>query len=206
MAELFDEDRWPSEEHRRRGIEVLGRESARLRRLVESLLDFARMEAGAAHYRLEPLDPGDLVRSTVEGFRRQTASRRHEIQLAVAAELPQIEADGEALGRAVWNLLDNAVKYSPDAKAVETDVALREDRLAISVRDRGIGIAPEEQHQIFQKFVRGSQAKARGLKGTGIGLTMVRHIVRGHRGEIRLDSEPGRGSTFTILLPARRMA
>jgi len=205
ISELLNEDRWPSEEHRRRSFEILARESTRLRRLVEGLLDFARMEAGAAHYRLEPLAPGELVRSVVREFQAQPAARRHEVQLSVAAELPDIEADREALGRALWNLLDNAVKYSPDSGGVHTEVVMDGGRLAIRVRDEGIGIPVEEQKEIFRKFVRGSQAKARGLKGTGIGLAMVRHIAEGHGGEIRLESQAGRGSTFSILLPPRRL-
>jgi len=104
----------------------------------------------------------------------------------------------------VWNLLDNAVKYSPESTAVRAEVTMEDGRLTIRVRDEGPGIPVMEQEEIFRKFVRGSQAKTRGVKGTGIGLAMVRHIVEGHRGEIRLQSELGRGSTFTILLPVRR--
>jgi signal transduction histidine kinase len=85
------------------------------------------------------------------------------------------------------------------------EVEPSDGRLAIRVRDEGAGIPSEEQKDIFRKFVRGSQARSRGVKGTGIGLAMVRHIVEGHGGEIRLESEPGRGSTFTILLPLRRL-
>ena len=206
ISELLNEDRWPSDEHRRRSFEILGRESTRLRRLVEGLLDFARMEAGAADYRLEPLAPGELVRSVIEEFQMQSSSRRHDVQLSVAPDLPEIDADREALGRAVWNLLDNAVKYSPDSAAVHAEVTMDDGRLAIRVRDEGIGIPGEEQEEIFRKFVRGRQAMARGVKGTGIGLAMVRHIVEGHHGEIRVESEPGCGSTFTILLPPRRTA
>jgi two-component system phosphate regulon sensor histidine kinase PhoR len=190
ISELLDEDRWPSDEHRRRSFEILRRESARLRRLVEGLLDFARMEAGAAHYRLGRLPPGELVRSVAEEFQMQSASRRHDVRLAIAPGLPEIDADSEALGRAVWNLLDNAVKYSPESATVHADVTMEGGRVAIRIRDEGIGIPREEQEQIFRKFVRGRQATARGVKGTGIGLAMVRHIVEGHGGGIRVESEP----------------
>jgi signal transduction histidine kinase len=205
ISELLNEDRWPSDEYRRRSFEILGRESARLRRLVEGLLDFARMESGAVQYRFELLVPGELVQSLVGEFQAQTASRGRKVHLSMAPGLPDIHADREALGRALWNLLDNAGKYSPDSSDVEVEVAMESGRLAIRVRDEGPGIPVEEQKDIFLKFVRGSRAKASGVKGTGIGLAMVRHIVEGHGGEIRLESKPGSGSTFTILLPVGRL-
>jgi signal transduction histidine kinase len=204
IAELLNEERWPTPEHRRKGCDILTRESARLRRLVEGLLDFARIEAGTAGYHLEPVEPEEMVRAVVEDFR--PAANGSGVELTVAADLPGIRADCEALRRALWNLLENAVKYSPAPARIRVEAAGEDGKLAIRVRDEGIGIPPAEQAQVFRKFFRGSEALARGVKGTGIGLAMVRHIVDGHGGEIKLESEPGRGSTFTILLPAEREA
>jgi two-component system, OmpR family, phosphate regulon sensor histidine kinase PhoR len=201
ITELLNEDRLPSDEQRRQSFAILGMESARLRRLVEGLLDFTRMEAGVARYRLEPLAPEEMLRAVVEEFEAQPASRSHQIRLSISPGLPQIDADREALGRAVWNLLDNAVKYSPASTTIRVEGAEADGRLAISVRDEGPGIPAAEQKQIFRKFVRGSQAEASGVKGTGIGLAMVQHIVQGHGGELKLASTPGDGSTFTIVLP-----
>ena len=101
----------------------------------------------------------------------------------------------------MWNLLDNAVKYSVECRTVWVDLGRDQQRLAIRVRDRGLGIPASEQKKIFRKFVRGAVAKAENIKGTGIGLAMVQHIVKAHGGEIRLASTPGQGSTFTLLLP-----
>jgi two-component system sensor histidine kinase SenX3 len=101
----------------------------------------------------------------------------------------------------VWNLLDNAVKYSPGRTTVWVSVSQARGRVAIAVRDEGVGILPAERTAIFEKFVRGSSPDGRVAKGTGIGLAMVKHIVEAHRGEVRVESEVGRGSTFTILLP-----
>ncbi|MCC6394926.1 MAG: HAMP domain-containing histidine kinase [Bryobacterales bacterium] len=199
IAELLDADRWPTAGHRRRGCEFLTRETARLRRLVEGLLDFARMEAGKAGYRLVPLDATEMVRSVVEEF--QSTAGGSEVRLSVAGEMPRIQGDREALSRALWNLLENAVKYSPPPARISVEALGADGRLAIRVRDEGIGIPASEQEQVFRKFYRGGEAKMRGVKGTGIGLAMVRHIVAGHGGEIRLESAPGRGSTFTLLLP-----
>jgi signal transduction histidine kinase len=123
------------------------------------------------------------------------------MECVVPAEGPMVKADGDALSQALWNLLDNAVKYSADKAVVRVEVEPGA-MVAIRVRDRGIGIPSSEKDRIFRKFVRGSGAQARGVKGTGIGLAMVKHIVDAHGGRIRVESEPGKGSTFTILLPS----
>jgi signal transduction histidine kinase len=112
-----------------------------------------------------------------------------------------IRADQEALRRAIRNLLENAVKYSPECHTVWVDGRVNRRKVAISVRDRGMGIEPGEQRDIFQKFVRGGAARKAGIKGTGIGLSMVRQIVEAAGGEVRLESEVGVGSKFTIVLP-----
>ncbi len=190
-----------SEERRREYYDVLARETGRLHRLVENLLDFRRMEAGAIEYRFESLDPTNLVREVVAEFQQEITANEHRIELKTNGAMPSIHADREALGRALWNLLDNAAKYSPESPMIWVDLGCEDQRVAIQVRDRGNGIPASERNTIFDKFVRGATAKASGVEGAGIGLSMVRHIIRAHGGDVRLESEPGRGSTFTILLP-----
>jgi signal transduction histidine kinase len=112
-----------------------------------------------------------------------------------------IQADEEALGRALWNLLDNAVKYSPDCRTIRVRGEAAGNDLLISVQDRGLGIPKEEHSKIFAKFVRGSARIGNSVKGTGLGLSLVDEIVRAHRGRVTLDSKLGEGSTFTIMLP-----
>ena len=102
----------------------------------------------------------------------------------------------------MWNLIDNAVKYSPECPTVWAEVERAGGFAAIRIRDRGIGIPAAEQAHIFDKFVRGEAAKESSIRGTGVGLAMVHHIVAAHRGELRLDSKTGEGSAFTVLLPA----
>jgi len=111
-----------------------------------------------------------------------------------------VRADSEALRRAFWNLMDNAVRYSPNSFTVWVEVDRDGPNARIRVRDHGLGIAPSEERQIFTKFVRGASASQAGARGTGIGLSMVQHIVHAHRGTVTVQSEPGRGSTFTVLL------
>ncbi len=216
IAEMLAGDRFPSDDLRRKSYDVLVRDTDRLRRLVESLLDFGRFEAGAATLRIEPVDIADLVRAIVADFRDEVAPDGYSIEFATdaatdAAIAPTAEsgrhtgmlvhADREALSRALWNLLDNAVKYSPHCRTVWVALDRQPDRVSIVVRDQGLGIPVREQREIFDRFVRGADPKALRIKGTGIGLAMVRQIVQAHGGEIRLTSEPGRGSMFTVVLP-----
>ena len=178
------------------------RATDRLTRLVESLLDFGRMEARARQYLFEPRECSELVRQVVNDFRREAEPAGYDVQF-VAGSSALVAVDVEAFSRALWNLLENAIKYSPDSRAVEVRVEQCGDTVQISVRDHGIGIPVHERSAIFAKFHRGEQARNRGIRGTGIGLTMASHIVRAHRGTIQVQSEPGMGSTFTIVIPAK---
>jgi signal transduction histidine kinase len=202
FTELLASDRVGAEAQRRRYYGVMQRETDRLQRLVEGLLDFARMEAGALEFHRVPLVVGDLVREVVAQFREALAADGWTVELADELTGPvRVCADAEALSRALWNLLDNAAKYSPDHRTVWVTVRREDGAVAIAVRDRGLGIAPAERAAIFDKFVRGASAGRVGTKGTGIGLAMVRHIVRAHGGTVAVESEPGAGSTFTLRLP-----
>jgi signal transduction histidine kinase len=200
FTEMLVEDESLPAEKRRAFYDAQERATRRLSRLVESLLDFGRMEAGARPYRLERVDAGRLIKATVEEFKQETNPTNLVMECIVPAEGPMVKADREALAQALWNLLDNAVKYSGDSPVVHIEVEAG-NPVAIRVGDQGFGILPSERNRILRKFVRGSSAKASGVKGTGIGLAMVKHIVDAHGGKVLVESEPGKGSTFTILLP-----
>ena len=203
FTDMLREHQNLSDERRNLCYDAQARSTARLTRLVESLLDFGRMEGGARVYHLTPLDCGALVHRVVEEFRNETQSAGFQFRLA-AEDSAEIDADGEALGRALWNLLDNAVRYSGDSREIEVGVIRAGAQVRIAVRDRGLGIPAREQAAIFRKFRRGAEAVKLGIKGTGIGLAMVDHIVKAHHGRIDLQSAPGQGSTFTLVLPVRR--
>jgi signal transduction histidine kinase len=200
IAEMLAHDRFPDDAVRGKAFDVLVRDTDRLRRLVEGLLDFGRFEAGAAALRLEAVDVAALVRATVADFQERVAQDGYRIELTGASDAVTARADREALSRALWNLLDNAVKYSPECRTVWVEMSRQSDQLSIGVQDQGIGIPIAEQREIFDRFVRGGDSKTRRISGTGIGLAMVREIVRAHGGEILLTSEPGRGSRFTVVL------
>ena len=199
LSEMLQAGRVPSEDRRQVYHGTLVRETQRLQRLVEALLNFGRMEAGARQYRFEEVDAADLARRVAAEFETEIAAGR-EIALHGNGDC-RFEADPEALGVAVRNLVDNALKYSPREEPVALEWGLEHDRVAIRVRDHGAGIAHEERKRIFGKFVRGTAAATGNVKGSGVGLAMVRHIVDAHHGEIQLVSKLGSGSTFTVLLP-----
>jgi signal transduction histidine kinase len=193
--------RVPNPERQSSYFDVLSRETIRLQRLVEGLLNFGRMEAGAMEYSFETIDVSAVVRRVVTDFQQEVQEDGYQIDLVAGGPGPLIRADPEAFSRALWNLLDNAVKYSPDCRTVRVELARDKHELFVRVQDRGVGIPPGEQRDIFRKFVRGAAAASTLAKGTGIGLAMADHIVRAHGGRIRVESEPGRGSTFTLILP-----
>ena len=207
LTELLDGGIVSSEDRKQQFYGVLARETRRLHRLVESLLNFGRMESGKFQYQMEELEAVTLVREVAAEFQSESDGRSCGIDLALPeVETLMVRGDREALGRALWNLLDNAVKYSPAASTVQIELAREGNTAALRVRDRGMGIPASEQKEIFKKFVRGSASRASSAKGAGIGLAMVQHIVLAHKGTVCVDSRPGEGSTFTILLPVESPA
>lgn len=191
---LLDRDSL-TEAQRRTCYEAQQRSTERLSRLVESLLDFRRMEAGARPYHPEPLDAAALVTKVAADFQSESKTE-------IALEVPptrNIEADPAALTLAIWNLLDNAVKYGQPP--FELKLAQTGETTRISVIDHGPGVPQDESKRIFQKFYRGAGARSGEVKGAGIGLAMVRHIAEAHRGRVDVQSQSGNETTFTLILP-----
>ena len=201
LTELLEDGVVTSEAGRQEYYSLLSQETRRLHRLVEALLNFARMETGRYHFRLERADPSLLAADVIEEFKRESVANGFAIERRAAAGLTCL-IDRESLALALWNLLENAVKYSGPCRTIRVDVERQGTLAAISVHDGGLGIAPREREAIFEKFVRGDSARVSETKGTGLGLALVRRIVKGHGGAVRVESEPGKGSTFTIVLPA----
>jgi signal transduction histidine kinase len=203
ITEALEDDRVPDGARLRESYHALARATSRLQRLVEDLLDFRRMESGAAEYRMRPLDAGRAVRAVTDEFQKEVEERGFRIHVR-AEEAAPILADEAALSRAVWNLLDNAAKYSGDSRDIEVAMHRAGPEVEVAVTDRGIGIPLEEKAQLFAKFYRGEAAVRSGIRGTGIGLAMAAQIAAAHGGRISVQSEPGRGSTFTLSLPLEK--
>jgi signal transduction histidine kinase len=203
LTELLATGVVSSEERRRQYYEVMTRETARLHRMVEGLLAFGRMEALGQRATFEPVDPVELTEQTVADFQAGADVAGHEVSIVdrMASHTSIVRANREALSRAVRNLLENAVKYSPNAPRIEVGVAREGRHVAIHVRDQGVGIPRQEQQKVFEKFARGAASQTLNVPGSGIGLAMARQIVDAHDGEVLLESSPGRGTTVTIRLP-----
>ena len=199
---LLSDGRVSSEDQRTTYYAALSRGTRRLTQLVENLLDFGRMEAGSHGFDMQPTRAKAWVEGVTSEFQAEVVGRGYHIEVGWnGAGERVVLADEAALGRALWNLLDNAVKYSPDGKTIWVDARSDDGWLTVSVRDSGIGIPAPEQREVFRKFVRGSVRTGHPVKGTGLGLALVEQIVQAHGGTMRLESTVGEGSTFSIRLP-----
>lgn len=169
-------------------------------RLIEDVLGYAAIESGAVRLRLEEIAVEELVEEIAVTL-RVLAERRHIIIDYTPTPLPPVHADRIKLSQAVHNLLSNAVKFSPDGSRVTIAVAQRDGELTIAIRDSGPGIPAAELSQLFQPFTQLSTAAATKERGTGLGLAITRRVVEAHRGRIDVESRPGEGATFTIVVP-----
>jgi two-component system phosphate regulon sensor histidine kinase PhoR len=186
-----------------RCIEALNKESARLQHLIDRLLDWGRMESGRRVYELAEHPVSTIVDEAVTAF-EPTRDRRH-VELAVSADVdvPPVHCDKSAMVDALVNLLSNAYKYGGQPRRIEITTRVNERWIGITVRDNGKGIARTEHKRIFEKFYRVDDLLSRQQEGSGLGLAIVQHVMRAHRGRVEVDSEPGKGSAFTLLLPRR---
>jgi signal transduction histidine kinase len=201
FAETLELGRVESKEKAREYYRIINNESQRLTQLIDNILDFSQMEAGRREYHFVRADLSVLVEDIIGTYKYQIASLGFELTTHIEPSIRAARIDTDAISQAVLNLLNNAVKYSAESKEITISVESRGQQLAIEVADNGIGIAPSEQEKIFEKFYRVSTAPVNASKGSGLGLTLVRHIVEAHGGEISVDSAPEKGSRFTILLP-----
>lgn len=203
LAEMLQSGRVPSEDRRQRYYDILAEQSARLSTLVTNVLDLARIEEGRREFRFQVVDVPTLLRELVETTQHRVGHDGFEIEIRIHEPLPPVRADPEALTQAVSNLLGNAIQYSGQAKQVEV-MAWSEGgtSVVIAVEDSGAGILENEVGKVFDRFYRGSNEVTRSIRGSGLGLTLVKEIVDAHGGSVEVASEVGKGSRFRIKLPA----
>ena len=202
FGELLRTGRAQTAEKIREYGEYIEAESRRLSRLIDNILDFSRIESGRKEYRFDESDLRAIVDDVVRTFEVRLTPQGFRISVETGAEpLPPVRLDPDAIAQAFHNLLDNAVKYSGDSKDVLVQLARDGDRVSISVQDFGIGIAPGEQRKVFERFHRVGTGLVHDVKGSGLGLSLVRHIVEAHGGSVEVASKPGDGSVFTMRLP-----
>ena len=184
---------------RQRHYEAIVREAERLSRLVDNVLDFAAIERGTKLYQLRPADLGQTLENAVESMRFSMESRGLELEVDIPSDLPAVRHDSDAVSQVVTNLLSNAAKYGGGWARVT--VVLLPDGVQVEVADRGIGIDPVEAERIFDNFYRSDDPRARRLKGTGIGLAIVKYIMEAHGGTVMVKTMPGQGSIFQLFFP-----
>jgi signal transduction histidine kinase len=184
--------------------EYIEAESRRLTALINNILDFSKIESAEKNYRFCDTDVVNLVEQTVAAFELPLREKGVSIAFsAPAGDVPLLQIDKDAFAQALVNLLDNAVKYSNGNKQIEVALTTRGEDVRIAVRDHGIGIAACEQKKIFEKFYRVGSALVHDVKGSGLGLSIVQHVVQAHGGRVEVISAPGEGTTFTIVLPRK---
>ena len=182
--------------------EYIETESRRLTQLINNILDFSKIESGAKTYQFEPADIRAIVDDTLKTLEIRLRHTGFEIELEAPDEpLPLVSVDRGAVRQALSNLLDNAAKYSGDSRRIVIRLGNKQGFVTMAVKDFGIGISSSEQKKIFDRFHRVSTGLVHDVKGSGLGLSIVSHVVKAHGGKIRVKSEPGKGSTFTISLP-----
>jgi len=200
FGELLQSGRADSAEKRQQYLQIIVSESDRLASLIENVLDFAKVERGRAAYEFELGALGDVVARAVEACRVRAEREGISLEIEVPAELPSVWVDPRAIEIAVINLVDNALKYAPDGKRVVIGIEQQSGRLEIRVSDQGPGIAPEDRKRIFDRFVRGRSAAGKQVRGSGIGLALVKHIAEAHGGNVRVEEAVPRGSSFVFSL------
>lgn len=178
---------------------VIDQEADRLNVLVSDTIQAARIEAGVLHPKKRECRIAELLSRALRELDPRRDGRSFRVNLS--PELPPFSVDPDLIGLTLRLLLDNAIKYSPPASSITIDGTRQQEQIIIRVHNEGVGIAPEEQKRIFEKFYRGSANEDR-IPGAGMGLSVAREIVRAHDGEIQVESEPGEGVTFTLILPA----
>ena len=200
-AETLELGRITTQDKKNEYYSIIRKESERLTALINNILDFSRIEAGRKEYDFRETDIAELVRNTLDSYRFQIEQQGFALEEQIDFGIPTVKVDREAIARALVNLVNNALKYSNNEKFLGVRLYRDKSLLKLEVSDRGIGIERHEQARIFEKFYRTGDPLVHNTKGSGLGLSLVRHITRAHGGEVEVESTPGRGSKFTLSLP-----
>lgn len=199
--ETLLEDPGLSDDELNRILEVMKKHSDRLSALTDDLLSLARLESAHPNLQLQDVRLSELFAAIVRDWGKRFAEKKLSIDVAVSPSLPVIQADATRLQEVLYNLLDNAVKYSPAGGKIRLEASRRNHAVEISVSDTGIGIPDADLPRIFERFYRADKARSRELGGTGLGLSIVKHIAQMHGGSVKAESAAGRGTTIRVSLP-----
>ena len=201
-AETLELGRITTKEKKHQYYRIIRKESERLTALINNILDFSRIEAGRKEYEFRETDIADLVRNTLDSYRYQIEQQGFAFEESIDPDLPAVRVDREAIARALVNLVNNALKYSQDRKYIGVNLYRDNGSVKLEVADHGIGISRRDQTKIFEKFYRAGDPLVHNTKGSGLGLSLVRHITQAHGSEeSEVASSPGTGSKFIVSLP-----
>ena len=201
FSEILELGRVKSEEKKIEYYRIMRHESRRLNKIIDNILDFSKIEAGRKTYNFEEGDVGEVIENVLASYRYQIVNSGFDVQTNIQPDLPPVLIDRDAMSQAISNLLDNAIKYSRDVKELSITTKTSGTDLSIEMADRGIGIPRAEQTKVFEKFYRVGNGLVHDVKGSGLGLSLVKHIIEAHKGTISVESDVGKGTRFTILLP-----
>ena len=209
FAEMLQSGRVASDAKRAEYLEIIVRESERLSALIENVLDFARLERGKGGYEFQVGDVGDAVARAANVYRYRAEQAGTTLVVDVPSNLPHARIDERAIQLAVNNLVDNALKYAPNGEAITVRASslAEQNEVRVDVVDHGPGVRPEDRARIFERFVRlprEAEHSKSPLRGSGIGLALVKHIAESHGGRAWVESTLGEGATFSFTIPARR--
>jgi two-component system phosphate regulon sensor histidine kinase PhoR len=197
---LLDEPETSGEELRRI-LAIMERHSKRLQQLVGDLLSLAQLESSQAELELSVVRMDELFNNLIRDWKEKISAKNLKVIVDLPSEALMVHADGTRLEEALHNLLDNAVKFSPENGQIRLRATRRDSNVIISVVDNGIGISKEHLPRIFERFYRADKARSRELGGTGLGLAIVKHIAQLHGGRVEAESELGKGTTIRVVLP-----
>jgi signal transduction histidine kinase len=185
-------------------LRIIQGESERLTRLINNVLDFAKIERGIKQYTLKPTNVKTILEGVLKSMRYQFEERGFHVTSRLPKSLPLVDADQDAVEEAVINLLSNAMKYAGKSHRIQVTMKAEKGSLAITVKDKGIGIPEDELASVFEKFYRAREGTAKYSAGAGLGLALVKHIMDAHGGKVKVESKVGKGSSFTLLFPILR--
>src|SRR5947208_2487288 len=192
-----------SREELARILAIMDRHSKRLRRLVDDLLSLARLESSSASLELNAVRIKALFDNVIRDWKEKLTAKNLKVVVDLAPDASTLRADETRLQEVLYNLLENAVKYSRENGQIRLQAARRGSELVLSVTDNGLGISKDDLPRIFERFYRADKARSRELGGTGLGLAIVKHIAQLHGGRVEAESELGKGTTIRVILPAR---
>jgi signal transduction histidine kinase len=200
FAETLELGRLKNTDRAHEYYRIINSEARKLTRLINNLLDFSKIEAGLRKYKRQPVNLTEMTRGVLDSLASQFSHNQFKVTVHLDGDVPVL-IDPEAAVQALENLISNAMKYSPEHREISVEVDRVDGYGVVRVRDHGLGIPMRLQRKIFRKFFRIQTDAGSGPQGTGLGLAIVDHVMRGHGGFVRVDSEPGRGSTFTLHFP-----